>query len=248
MRNGETIGPALLELPRTEVRPPNIGSWEEARKGFDWSVAERELGWGRGDPVNIGWHLSDRICRLGRAQKPALLWEGADGQERRYTFDDLRVLSNTIAAWLARAGSRARRARLPLPRPRPRALPRLRRHPEDGRRRPAALLGVRRGVARHAPRRRRDLRRRHPAQAPAEGAARPRRSCPTCGSSSSSTPGTRSSGRARSRSTSTPSRASRASRSSPRRPRRRRSSTTPRARPASRRARSTSTARSSPST
>ncbi|HYN43890.1 MAG TPA: AMP-binding protein, partial [Thermoanaerobaculia bacterium] len=104
MRNGETIGPALLELPRTEVRPPNIGSWEEARRGFDWAVAERELGWGQGDPVNIGWNLSDRICRLGLAQKPALLWEGADGQERRYTFDDLRVLSNTIAEWLGARG------------------------------------------------------------------------------------------------------------------------------------------------
>ncbi len=104
MRNGETIGPALLDLPRTEARPPNIGSWEEARKGFDWSLAERELGWGRGDPVNIGWNLSDRICRLGRAQKLALVWEGAEGRERLYTFDDLRVLSNTIGAWLSAGG------------------------------------------------------------------------------------------------------------------------------------------------
>ncbi len=104
MKDLETGGPAILEAPPS--RAPNIGSWEKAREGFDWSLAERELGWGRGDPVNIGWNLSDRICRLGLASKPALLWEGADGEERRYTFDDLRVLSNTVAAWLAGLGVR----------------------------------------------------------------------------------------------------------------------------------------------
>ncbi len=102
MKDGVTTGGALLEAPPAGVaRPPNIGSWEKAREGFDWSIAERELGWGRGDPVNIGWNLSDRICRLGKGTKPALAWEGSDGQERLYTFDDLRVLSNTVAAWLA---------------------------------------------------------------------------------------------------------------------------------------------------
>ena len=104
MRDGGAgSGAALLEAPPAAGRP-NIGSWEEARTGFDWSIAERELGWGRGDPVNIGWILSDRICRLGKGRKEALLWEGADGEERRFTFDDLRVLSNTIAAWLAEEG------------------------------------------------------------------------------------------------------------------------------------------------
>ncbi len=82
----------------------NIGSYEKALAGFDWAIAEKELGWGRGDPVNIGWHLSDRICRLGLSKKPALFWEGPDGRERSYSFDDLRVLSNTVAAWAGRLG------------------------------------------------------------------------------------------------------------------------------------------------
>jgi acetyl-CoA synthetase len=79
-------------------------TYEERLKGFDWSVAERDLGWKRGEPINIGWHCSDRICRQGHGQRPALLWEGSAGEERRYTYDDLRVLSNTIAAWLQRLG------------------------------------------------------------------------------------------------------------------------------------------------
>lgn len=103
MNGPETAGAALLE-PAAAGTGPNIDSWAEARKDFDWSLAERELGWGRGDPLNIGWNLSDRICRLGRGQKEALVREGADGEERRYTFDDLRILSNTVASWLSHHG------------------------------------------------------------------------------------------------------------------------------------------------
>ena len=101
MRDPETT--ALLDPPAAAATRPNIGSWEEARQGFDWTLAERELGWGRGDPVNIGWNLSDRICRLGKGRKEALVWEGSEGEEKRYTFEDLRLLSNAVAAWLAEA-------------------------------------------------------------------------------------------------------------------------------------------------
>ena len=87
-----------------EKRLCNIGSYEERLRGFDWAIAEKEMGWGRGDPLNIGWHLTDRICRLGLAKKPALLWEGSDGRERTYTFGDLRLLSNAVAAALSRLG------------------------------------------------------------------------------------------------------------------------------------------------
>ena len=82
----------------------DVMAYEERRKGFDWSTAERELGWRRGDPLNIGWYCSDRICRLGRASHPALIWENAQGARRDYSFDDLRVLSNTLAQYLRRLG------------------------------------------------------------------------------------------------------------------------------------------------
>ena len=79
-------------------------SYEERLEKFDWTNAEKELGWQRGDPINIGWYCSDRICQLGSAAKPALIWEGASGNALTYTYDDLRVLSNTIAAYLQRLG------------------------------------------------------------------------------------------------------------------------------------------------
>ncbi len=84
-----------------------FGSYEERVRGFDWTAAERELGWGSGTPLNIGWHCSDRICSLGHGSRVALIWEDASGRERTYTFDDLRRRSDSIAAFLTDIGLRA---------------------------------------------------------------------------------------------------------------------------------------------
>ncbi len=65
-----------------------------------WSIAEKELGYTPGGTINIGSLCSDRICQLGLGSKPALLWEDHLGNARRFTYDDIRVLSNTIASFL----------------------------------------------------------------------------------------------------------------------------------------------------
>ncbi len=78
----------------------NIGSYEERLKDFDWSIAEKELDYTEGDTINIGWYCSDRICDMGKAEKTALIWEGLGGVEKRYTFNDIRLASNTIGQFL----------------------------------------------------------------------------------------------------------------------------------------------------
>jgi acetyl-CoA synthetase len=77
---------------------------EPVLTGADWSQAERELGLTAGHPVNVGWCCSDRICAQGHGQRLALIWEDFQGNQRRYTFNDLQVLSNTIAAYLSDLG------------------------------------------------------------------------------------------------------------------------------------------------
>lgn len=72
---------------------PNIGSYDERIKDFDWSISEKELGYKDGDVINIGWYCSDRICQMGKADKLALLWENATGREKNYTFNDVRLAS-----------------------------------------------------------------------------------------------------------------------------------------------------------
>lgn len=85
----------------------NIGSYEERLKDFNWGISEAELGYKEGDIINIGEYCSDRICRMGKADKPALIWEGHAGEIKKFTFNDMRLLTNTIAHFLKGLGINA---------------------------------------------------------------------------------------------------------------------------------------------
>lgn len=79
---------------------PNIKSYDERYAEFSWDIPRKELGYSDGNVINIGEYCSDRICRLGKSNKLALIWEGFTGEVKKFTFDDMRVLTNTIAAFL----------------------------------------------------------------------------------------------------------------------------------------------------
>jgi len=83
---------------------PDFGLYEEVVKNFDWSISEKELDYKAGNIINIGWYCSDRICRMGKGDKTALMWEGFGGIEKKYTYNDIRMASNTIAAFLKNLG------------------------------------------------------------------------------------------------------------------------------------------------
>ncbi|MDH4272241.1 MAG: acetate--CoA ligase [Candidatus Aminicenantes bacterium] len=82
----------------------HIGSYEDRLKGFSWSIAEQELGYKAEDVINIGWYCTDRVCQMGKAAKTALIHEGISGVEKRYTYDDIRLASNTIGDFLRSLG------------------------------------------------------------------------------------------------------------------------------------------------
>ncbi len=82
----------------------SIGTYEDRLAGFDWNVAREVLDWREGEVLNIGHICSDRVCKSGRADKTALVWEGFGGKKADYTFDDVRVLSNGFAKRLEAAG------------------------------------------------------------------------------------------------------------------------------------------------
>ena len=83
---------------------PNIGSYEERVKNFNWEIAEKELDYKPGNIINIGWYCSDRICQMGKADKLGLIWEGLGGIEKRYTYNDIRLATNTIGQFLRDLG------------------------------------------------------------------------------------------------------------------------------------------------
>lgn len=82
----------------------NIGSYEERLKNFSWKMAEDELEYKPDEIINIGWYCSDRICMKGKSDKVALYYENFDGAEKKYTFNDLRLNSNTIGSFLQAKG------------------------------------------------------------------------------------------------------------------------------------------------
>lgn len=82
----------------------NIGPYDERVKNFSWTIAEKELGYKPGDVINIGWYCTDRICEQGKGSKVALHWEGFTGVEKTYTYNDIRLASNTIGAFLRGLG------------------------------------------------------------------------------------------------------------------------------------------------
>ncbi len=82
----------------------HFGSYEDRVKDFDWSIAEKELEYNDGDVINIGWYCTDRICQMGKGEKTALLWEGFGGTEKKFTFNDIRIASNTIGSFLRELG------------------------------------------------------------------------------------------------------------------------------------------------
>lgn len=82
----------------------NIGSYEERYKSFDWKQAESELQYGQNGMYNIGYYCSDRICDQGLGNKLGLIWEGFTGEVKKFTYNDIRVYSNTVAKFLEEIG------------------------------------------------------------------------------------------------------------------------------------------------
>ena len=82
----------------------NIVSYEKRQKDFDWSISKQELGYKDGDNINIAWYCTDRICNMGKAKKTALIWEGLTGETKTYTFNEIRLASNTIGTFLKKLG------------------------------------------------------------------------------------------------------------------------------------------------
>jgi len=82
----------------------NIGSYDEQYKNFDWKLAKEELNWDENGNINIGYICSDRICENGLGDKLALIWEGYEGDIKKYTFNDVRKYSNSFANFFKNLG------------------------------------------------------------------------------------------------------------------------------------------------
>lgn len=82
----------------------NIRFYDDKFKNFEWTLSEKELEYTNGDEINIGWYCSDRICQKGKGNKVALYYESFNGFEKIFTFNDIRLASNTWGKFLRDLG------------------------------------------------------------------------------------------------------------------------------------------------
>jgi acetyl-CoA synthetase len=76
---------------------PNLTDYEAQRASFDWQQIADELDWlpgGKGERINIAYEAVDRHLKTHRRTKAAILWEGKNGEQETYTFQDMARLSN----------------------------------------------------------------------------------------------------------------------------------------------------------
>lgn len=90
---------ALQKLPV----PPHMGDYEQMRRDFSWEQIRQELRLPRANGVNqaticIDDHPPEIMTRT------ALIWRGAAGEEERYTFEELKLLTNRFANLITSLG------------------------------------------------------------------------------------------------------------------------------------------------
>jgi len=150
-----------------ETKLHNVGTYEEALRAFDWSIAENELGWAGAAPSTSAGIFRTGSAGSGSRRSPPSSGNdptGASGPTPSTTCASFRTPSprTSIASASFPASVSA------FPRPRAGALHRVRRPSEARGRRPAPLLRLRRGVAPDPSRRRRDGGRRDAEEAPSK--------------------------------------------------------------------------------
>jgi acetyl-CoA synthetase len=84
----------------------NMGDYVEAYKNFKWSDVEKEFDWFKTGKVNIAHEAIDRHAEGWRRNKVALYWEGQNGQSEKYTFQELKYLSNKFGNVLKKLGAK----------------------------------------------------------------------------------------------------------------------------------------------
>lgn len=74
---------------------PNLEDYDQEQKQFSWKDARKFVDWDNGS-LNAAYNAIDRHVLTWRKNKVALFWEDEAGNEKKYTFEDVSLLSNKI--------------------------------------------------------------------------------------------------------------------------------------------------------
>ena len=94
---------AKPELKDIEVTP-NIQDYGAMRQDFSWDTIKSELDGLPGGGLNLAYEAVDRHANGPRRDKPALIWEGSNGEQETYTFQQFKEETNKFANVLTDLG------------------------------------------------------------------------------------------------------------------------------------------------
>src|SRR5690348_15651096 len=101
---------------KADVMPPNLDDYERVYADFSWETARKNLDWFYGS-LNAAYNAVDRHTHTWRKNKIALYWEDEAGTEKKFTFEEMAILSNKVGNILKDFGiNRGDRVFLFLPR------------------------------------------------------------------------------------------------------------------------------------
>jgi acetyl-CoA synthetase len=83
---------------------PNLYDYEAQRASFKWEDVATELDGLPGGGLNIAYEALDRHVAKGKGGKTAVLWEGKNGEQEAFSFEDMARMSNKWANVLRNLG------------------------------------------------------------------------------------------------------------------------------------------------
>lgn len=97
--------------------PPHLPDYESVYRDFSWEKAKKELSWFPDGKTNAAYNAIDRHLSTFRKNKIALYWEGENGEEEKYTFEEIANISNQYGNYFKTLGvARGDRVFIFLPR------------------------------------------------------------------------------------------------------------------------------------
>jgi len=93
----------MSQIIAPQTDKPNMPPYEEVYRNFDWKEVEKNFSWHETGKVNMAYEVIDRHTETWRKNKVALYYSDAKRNEK-YTFQDLKDLSNQFANVLRKIG------------------------------------------------------------------------------------------------------------------------------------------------
>jgi acetyl-CoA synthetase len=99
--------PSVIKVVQKNLKvSPNLEDYHATYGKFSWKNYEGDLFWFSKKRLNAAYNAVDRNAETFRKNKVALYWEGKEGEEEKYTFLELSLLSDLFAQVLKKLGIR----------------------------------------------------------------------------------------------------------------------------------------------